>query len=171
MTRGSYRIEGANNEVRDVVVEVGRPEGDLVVEQGLLKAEIETSTRLGSKIGIGDRVERREVHIQFGQGRCLEPCTVGGLQLGLGPGNDVCRGDTPRGVRPEALVIVIADVRDDKEQEAAGLRSTLGVTKRTNADCGVTSRAAAPQPCRILKTADLSVLLSARVPFARDRYP
>ena len=115
MTRGSYRIEGANNEVRDVVVEVGRPEGDLVMEQGLLEADIETRARLRSKIGIGDRVEGWEVHIQFRQGRRLEAGAISRFQFGLRPGDDVCWGDPPCRVRPEALVVVVADVRDDKE--------------------------------------------------------
>jgi len=66
------KVTGSNvptNEIGNVVVEVGCPEGDLLMQQGLLEADIETSTRLRSKIGIGDRVERWEVHIQFGQGR------------------------------------------------------------------------------------------------------
>ena len=72
----SDRIERSDDEVGDIIVEVGRTERDPIVQQRLLEAGVDSAAGLRLEVGIGDRIECRKVHIQFGQSRRLEAGAV-----------------------------------------------------------------------------------------------
>ena len=52
------RIERSDDKVCDVIVEIGRPEPDPVVQQRLLEADVVTGAGFRREIGIGDGQER-----------------------------------------------------------------------------------------------------------------